>query len=366
MPLAVRGAALFSRAAALALVLPPPRLTTRASAAMLCLPRGGGDDQPGEEWAPDASGASSLTKGTVYIVGTPIGNLDDLTLRAARTLREVDVVASEDTRRTAVLLRHLGASPKKQLSHHEHNARAASARVVELARGGATVAVVSDAGTPGISDPGALLAAECAAAGVPLVPVPGACAAIAALSISGFAAAGFRFGGFLPRAGRGRREALAALVADERAAVLYESAPGGGPVRIRGVAAASGVASELAAKGAGERRCLAARELTKLHEETARGTVSELAARYAAAQDEAGKLRGEFTIVLAPLAEEEVAARASEARDAAQDEARDQLRERLATGQPLSRAVREVAAAVGARRGAVYQIALELKDGGQE
>lgn len=94
--------------------------------------------------------------------------------------------------------------------------------------------------------------------------------------------------------------------------------------------------------------------------------MSELAARYAAAQDEAGKLRGEFTIVLAPLAEEEVAARASEARDAAQDEARDQLRERLATGQPLSRAVREVAAAVGARRGAVYQIALELKDGGQE
>ncbi len=322
---------------------------------MLCLPRGGGDDQPGEEWAPDASGASSLTKGTVYIVGTPIGNLDDLTLRAARTLREVDVVASEDTRRTAVLLRHLGASPKKQLSHHEHNARAASARVVELARGGATVAVVSDAGTPGISDPGALLAAECAAAGVPLVPVPGACAAIAALSISGFAAAGFRFGGFLPRAGRGRREALAALVADERAAVLYES-----PHRV------VATLRELAAKGAGERRCLAARELTKLHEETARGTVSELAARYAAAQDEAGKLRGEFTIVLAPLAEEEVAARASEARDAAQDEARDQLRERLATGQPLSRAVREVAAAVGARRGAVYQIALELKDGGQE
>ena len=94
--------------------------------------------------------------------------------------------------------------------------------------------------------------------------------------------------------------------------------------------------------------------------------MSELAARYAAAQDEAGKLRGEVTIVLAPLAEEEVAARTSEARDAAQDEARDQLRERLATGQPLSRAVREVAAAVGARRGAVYQIALELKDGGQE
>ena len=211
MPLAVRGATLFSRAAALALVLPPPRLTTRASAAMLCLPRGGGDDQPGEEWAPDASGASSLTKGTVYIVGTPIGNLDDLTLRAARTLREVDVVASEDTRRTAVLLRHLGASPKKQLSHHEHNARAASARVVELARGGATVAVVSDAGTPGISDPGALLAAECAAAGVPLVPVPGACAAIAALSISGFAAAGFRFGGFLPRGARGGRESGGAV-----------------------------------------------------------------------------------------------------------------------------------------------------------
>lgn len=144
-------------------------------------------------------------------------------------------------------------------------------------------------------------------------------------------------------------------MADERAAVLYES-----PHRV------VATLRELADKGAGERRCLAARELTKLHEETARGTVSELAARYAAAQDEAGKLRGEFTIVLAPLAEEEVAARASEARDAAQDEARDQLRERLATGQPLSRAVREVAAAVGARRGAVYQIALELKDGGQE
>lgn len=202
------------------------------------------------------AGGSSLRPGHVYFVGTPIGNLDDLTLRAARTLREADYVASEDTRHTAKLLRHLGASPAKQISHHEHNAMAASERIIALARGGATVAVVSDAGTPGISDPGAVLAASCAAAGVPLVPIPGACAAVAAMSVSGFACTGFRFGGFLPRSGRARKERMAELVADPHGAVLYEA-----PHRL------VATLSELAAAGAGERQLVAARELTKLHEE---------------------------------------------------------------------------------------------------
>lgn len=238
------------------------------------------------------SGGSSLRPGHVYFVATPIGNLDDLTLRAARTLRDADYVASEDTRHTAKLLRHLGVSPAKQLSHHEHNALAASARIIALATEGATVAVVSDAGTPGISDPGAVLAERCAAAGVPLVPIPGACAAVSALSVSGFACTGFRFGGFLPRSGRARKQRLAELVADPNAVVLYEA-----PHRL------VATLSELAAAGAGDRRLVAARELTKLHEELARGSVGGLAAHFGALELQ-GKLRGEFTLVMAPISED--------------------------------------------------------------
>jgi len=237
-----------SRCARLALAIgplwhPPQHLCRMAAPMMFCsvAPRdapppleaesGVDDDEDADaifdaaEFARDGAreGASSLLPGHVYFVGTPIGNLDDLTLRAVRTLRDADFVASEDTRHTAKLLRHVGASTRKQLSHHEHNARAASAKIIALAARGATIAVVSDAGTPGISDPGAVLAAECAAAGVPLVPIPGACAAVAAMSISGYACTGFRFGGFLPRSGRARKDRISELVADPKAAVLYEA-----------------------------------------------------------------------------------------------------------------------------------------------
>mmetsp|Transcript_22222 Transcript_22222/g.62048 ORF Transcript_22222/g.62048 Transcript_22222/m.62048 type:complete len:373 (+) Transcript_22222:44-1162(+) len=328
----------------------PPRddQYNTAQADSLDLPPSSGAEQLHRAGERDGTTAY-LRSGHVYFVSTPIGNLDDITLRAVRTLKEADFVASEDTRHTAKLLRHLGASTKKQISHHEHNARAASARIIELASKGATIAVVSDAGTPGISDPGAILAASCADAGIPLVPVPGACAAVAAMSISGYPCTGFRFCGFLPRSGRARKDRVAEVVRDPKPAVLYEA-----PHRL------VATLSDLAAAGASERKLIAARELTKLHEAVTRGSVASLASHFATLESD-GKLRGEFTLVLAPLGQEELEARAEVAHDETMARARELLEERLAAGEPLSYLVKEVAAELGARKRPIYDLALEIQ-----
>jgi 16S rRNA (cytidine1402-2'-O)-methyltransferase len=219
--------------------------------------------------------------GTLFVVGTPIGNLEDVTARAARVLGEVDVVVAEDTRRTRTLLAHLGIRVRL-ISLPAVRERAKAGGVLDELRAGRHVALVTDAGMPGISDPGQFLIAACLSAGVPVTVVPGPSAAVAALLASGLASDRWAFEGFLPRKGRARAERLASVAADERTTVLFES-----PRRV------GETLRDLAEACGGGRRAAVARELTKLHEEVRRGTLAELASTYA---DE--EVRGEVTVVV--------------------------------------------------------------------
>jgi 16S rRNA (cytidine1402-2'-O)-methyltransferase len=220
-------------------------------------------------------------RGTLYVVGTPIGNLEDLSLRALRVLREVDLVACEDTRRTRVLLaRHGIGTPTT--SYFEHNKLRKGPYLLGLLAEGKSVALVSDAGTPGISDPGFLLVREARAAGVPVVPIPGPSAVIAALSAAGVPADRFAFDGFLPVKPGRRLNRLRALRAMEMTVVLFES-----PHRIAPTL-------EAVREVFGDVPVVIARELTKQFEEIVEATPSEHLARLAA-----GQARGEFTVILA-------------------------------------------------------------------
>lgn len=219
--------------------------------------------------------------GTLYLVATPIGNLADMTQRALAVLREVDLIACEDTRRTQTLLNHFGIKTK-MLSYHEHNERERAAEIGELLQRGTNVAIVSDAGTPGISDPGFRLVNTAYACGARVVPVPGAVAFIAALVASGLPTDEFFFGGFLPARSTQRRARLSQVRALDSTLVFYEA-----PHRIAQTLAD---AREIL----GERQAAVARELTKLHEEIARGRLSELALRFAAE----GAARGEMVLVI--------------------------------------------------------------------
>ena len=219
--------------------------------------------------------------GVIYLVATPIGNLEDITLRALRTLREVDVIACEDTRRTGRLLRHFEIS-KPLVSYHEHNESARTTQLVERARGGESIAVVSDAGTPGVSDPGFRLVQAALEASLEVVAVPGPSAAIAALTASGLPTDRFRFEGFLPARKAKRRVALEAMSDETATIVLYEA-----PHRI--VAVLADIAETF-----GDRRVVLARELTKLHEEFLRGPGAEVAAEL---QDRPS-VKGEMVIVI--------------------------------------------------------------------
>ena len=282
---------------------------------------------------------------TLYYVATPIGNLEDITLRAVRTLREVDVVATEDTRVTLGLLRHLHIGPKKLVAHHDHNLASSVPKLIELLEGGASVAVVSDAGTPGISDPGLALAAECARRSIPIVPVPGACAAVAAISVSGFVSTEFIFGGFLPRSGSGRKARIAEMVG------LYEA-----PHRMLDTL------GDLKMAGAGGRGVVVAREMTKLHEEFHRGTILSAHAWYAAIAERDGKLRGEFAVVIAPLDAATLEQREGEAAAVAEERATEAVRARLAAGGALSRVVKEAALEFGVPKAKLYAEALRHKE----
>lgn len=203
--------------------------------------------------------------GTLYLVGTPIGNLEDMTFRAVRTLKEADIIAAEDTRQTRKLLTHYDIGGRL-VSYHEHNKEASGKELVRLMEEGMSVALVSDAGMPAISDPGADLAAIAIAAGIAVVPVPGANAALSALIISGLSTERFLFIGFLPREKKKLRDELAALAGVPATLLFYES-----PHRVSKTLAAM-------AEVWGERQAALVRELTKRHEEAARGTLSELAA----------------------------------------------------------------------------------------
>jgi 16S rRNA (cytidine1402-2'-O)-methyltransferase len=208
-----------------------------------------------------------LARGTLFVVATPIGNLGDVTLRAVETLRGCDCVVAEDTRRTRRLLSHLGIAGKPLERLDAHARERDVARVIERLETGGRVALVTDAGTPGVSDPGEALVQAAIATGARVVPIPGASAVLAALVASGLVGGGrFRFMGFLPREGRARREAIAEVCSTPEAAVLFEA-----PSRVRATL------GELA-DATPDRRACVARELTKVHEEFSRGTCAELAA----------------------------------------------------------------------------------------
>ncbi len=218
--------------------------------------------------------------GTLYLVGTPIGNLEDLTLRAQRVLAEVDLVAAEDTRRTVHLLSHLGIS-KPIMSYHEHNRRTAAPKLIAALQEGRTVALVSDAGMPVVSDPGAELVREAAALGIAVTVIPGPCAVSSALALSGMAGDRFAFEGFLPREGKARREALAALKNERRTMVFYEA-----PHRLRRT-----LQDLLAALG--DREAALCNDITKFYERVDRAPLTTLLSQ---AQDK--EPRGEYALVV--------------------------------------------------------------------
>lgn len=219
--------------------------------------------------------------GTLYLVSTPIGNLEDITHRAVRLLGEVDIIACEDTRHTKKLLNHYGINTRT-ISYHEHNERERAAELIKQLKRGSDVAVVSDAGTPGISDPGFRLARLAIENEVRVVPVPGASALITALVASGMPTDEFFFGGFLPARSGARRARLSELRSIPATLIFYE-----GPHRI---AATLKDARDIL----GEREAVVARELTKMHEEIVRGRLSELAARFSSAQS----ARGEMVLII--------------------------------------------------------------------
>ena len=222
----------------------------------------------------------------LYLVATPIGNLGDITLRALEVLKHADRIACEDTRQTQKLLNHFGISTPT-VSFHQHNERDRAAELIASLKTGGAIAVVSDAGMPGISDPGSWLVTEAIAAGVPVIPIPGANAAVSALIASGLPTGDFHFLGFLPEKAGARRTALEALAAQPRAnaqtVIFYEA-----PHRIADTLA------DLESIFGAALRVVAARELTKIHEEFLRGTVAEVR-RDLGARD---RMRGEFTLLI--------------------------------------------------------------------
>jgi 16S rRNA (cytidine1402-2'-O)-methyltransferase len=272
---------------------------------------------------------------TLYVVATPIGNLADITLRALHVLGLVDRIAAEDTRNTGQLLTRYGIS-KPLIAVHEHNEREAAQRVIDHLRAGERVACVSDAGTPGISDPGAKLVDAVRDAGFQVVPLPGASALATALSAAGDWVATFTFLGFLPSKPKQRAAALQPLVAHEHAMVFYEA-----PHRIVETVQA------LADAFGPSRRLLIARELTKLHEALHRCTLAEGPAWLA---EDANRQRGEFVLVV-----EGAHAEASSGDD------HDALLRVLLQEVPVKSAAKLAAALTGASRNALYARALELK-----
>ncbi|MBR2490671.1 MAG: 16S rRNA (cytidine(1402)-2'-O)-methyltransferase [Ruminiclostridium sp.] len=228
--------------------------------------------------------------GTLYLVATPIGNLGDMTLRAAETLREVDFIAAEDTRVTVKLLNHLDIK-KPMISYHRHNADTRGEELVSRLLGGESCALVTDAGTPAISDPGEELVALCAARDIPVVPIPGACAFVNALAVSGLPTTRFTFEGFLPMNKKNRRTHLESLQKEERTMVFHEA-----PHKLLPTL------TDFRDAFGPDRRISLCRELTKLHEEVLRTTLSGAIEHYSQTPP-----KGEFVLVIegAPPAEKE-------------------------------------------------------------
>lgn len=277
----------------------------------------------------------SNSAGRLYVVATPIGHLDDITLRAVRTLGEVDRVLAEDTRHTRRLLDHLGIEKPLQ-ALHEHNEDALLASTLQALHGGLVFALVSDAGTPLISDPGFPLVRACRAEGIEVVAVPGVSAAIAALSVAGLPTDRFLFEGFLPRKAQARRGRLGRLLCETATLVFYESSH-----RI------AEALVDCAAVLGGERPAVLARELTKLHETVKLATLQELAVWVAA---DANQQRGEMVLLIGG------------AMDAAAPDDAEALLTLLLAELPVSQAAAIVARHTGRNRNELYRRALALRD----
>jgi len=275
-----------------------------------------------------------MSSGVLYVVATPIGNLEDVTLRALRVLREVDLVAAEDTRRTRVLLAHHGIA-RPVTSYYDAVERRKTPALVARLAGGARIALVTDAGTPGIADPGYHLVRGALAAGVPVVPVPGASALTALVSVAGLPAERFAFEGFVPSRAGQRAARLRALVCERRAMVFYEAA--------RRLDAFLADAEEIL----GDRQAVLGRELTKRFEEIVRGPLSEVRRRFASGEP----ALGEVVVLVAGAGEEEKPPAST---------LDDDIRNALASGQRVSELATEIATRTGVPRRIIYRRALEL------
>ena len=273
--------------------------------------------------------------GMLYLVPTPIGNLGDISIRCRQTLEQADFIAAEDTRVSLKLLNHLGIK-KSLVSYYEHNKAFKGDKIVERILAGETCALVSDAGSPAISDPGEDLVKQCAAAGITVCAIPGPCAAITALSISGQATGRFCFEGFLSTAKKSRREHLEFLVKESRTMIFYEA-----PHKL------VSTLEDMAAVFGEGRPISLCRELTKLHEEVVRPTLGEAVAKYTA-----NAPKGEFVLIVAGAPEE-----AKEA--ASETDAATRVAQLIAEGLSRKDAVKQTAKELDLPKNVVYDIALK-------
>lgn len=282
----------------------------------------------------DDDGASQKV---LYVVGTPIGNLDDMTFRAIATLKQVDAVAAEDTRHTAKLLNHFQISTP-QLSYHDHNRISRIPELIQRLEHGQAIALVTDAGMPGISDPGYELVKACREADIPVVPIPGASAAVTALSVSGLPTDRFVFEGFLPTKSKERRERLDLLKVETRTVIIYEA-----PHRL------VQTLQNLADIVGGDRQIVLAREITKRYEEFWRGSLAAAIAHY-----DTQNPMGEYTLVLAGSNPQPI--------KLTDDALRTELAHLLQQGFSRSHASRELAQQTALPRRRLYQLALTISD----
>jgi 16S rRNA (cytidine1402-2'-O)-methyltransferase len=280
---------------------------------------------------------NDLILGKLYLVGTPIGNLEDITLRAIRILKEVDLIAAEDTRHTGKLLHHLQINTP-QISYHEHNQVSRIPELLARWQQGEMIALVTDAGMPGISDPGYQLVKAAIAAGIEVIPIPGVTAVITALTGSGLATDRFVFEGFLPYKGKERNIRLEEIKAESRTMIFYEA-----PHRLLQTL------KDLSQVLAQEREIVLARELTKLHEEFWRGTIADAIALYTQSRQP----KGEYTLVVAGKPKSTTVTLSAA-------EIKEQLEQLLQEGMSKSQASRHLAKLTSKSRQEIYQLALQM------
>jgi 16S rRNA (cytidine1402-2'-O)-methyltransferase len=293
------------------------------------------DDQPTH-----STSGSAVTKGVLYVVATPIGNLNDFSPRAAETLQKVDLIAAEDTRHTRPLLRHYAIDTPMQ-ALHEHNERAQTERLIEVLLSGRSIALVADAGTPLISDPGFPLVRQAAVEGIRVVPIPGPSAAVCALSAAGLPTDRFLFAGFPPRSGGQRRQWLEALQTNPATLVFYESSH-----RILDSL------RQMAEIFGGNREAVIARELSKFHETLLRGSLNGLVSQI---EEDENQRKGEFVVL--------VAGAPATVRETVEIPV-DRLLATLINELPLKQATALAAEITGQKKNSLYNLALKIKESG--